>query len=649
VSLPKGLLENVKSSLNIVDVIGESVVLKKSGHNYVGLCPFHQERSPSFSVNETKQLYHCYGCKKGGDLVSFVMDLHGLSFPEAIRDLAERGGLKLSSGDKAFFEQNSEASEKKQAAYRLNRFVAEYFRSSLKNTSQALTYLEQRGLSQETLQTYYVGYAPLGWDGLVNHLKDAKAPEPLAMELGLIRQGQKTGGKVDFFRGRVMFPITDTKGRILAFGGRVLKTENEPTTQGQSQPKYLNSSESAVFHKSQALFGLHQAHKYIREVREVVIVEGYFDVLALYQRGICNVVATCGTALTKEHLLRLSRLADRITILFDGDDAGYEAMRKSLDIALDAQILLHAVRLPRGFDPDEMVFDAKAGKEKAEGVIELKKSLSDAEVLLDQSLNNLFASAHKSLEAKSHAIQQAKDWLDKLKDPITRRVRIEYLFKTYGIEPFYFGIGDRPRSEVGSRLPQSNKVRPENGLPQPQSSAKGRGALPRRASQKDRVISPLEKVLVAAILLGQATQKLVSDELSNLPVGAELAGDAIHPVLASSLESLRGGQSPSGADFEQVQDAFFKGLLAEWESFRELSGGEFIRAVRSAGYTEQNIKLAVRRLVLDIWARFSHEVKMRLDAAERSKNKDLEAILLKEYLDVKKRMKELSHFYDKVN
>lgn len=593
------------------------------------------------------------------------MDLHGLSFQEALSELADRAGIKLSDQQRAQVSKNSKEAEEKLNAYKLNRFVAHFYKEQLEHAVDARNYLEQRGLTQETLNHFYVGFAHYGWDHLAKFLSDAKAPVDTAQQLGLIRPGKTAGNSIDFFRGRVLFPITDTKGRILGFGGRIMEAAQE--SGGASSPKYLNSSESLVFSKSKALFGLFQAHKYIREAQSVIIVEGYFDVMALYQRGIKNVVATCGTALTKDHLERLSRLCEKIIVLFDGDKAGIDAKYRSLEIGLQSQILVHAYDLPKGLDPDEMVFDVKLQKEKPQGLQLLISGLQSAPVLLDSALDEMFQRANQSLEGKSQAIKQAKQWLDLVKDPIRKQVRIEYLFRTYGVDPGYFGESGVTRRDAPSYQSRQSSYSPQ-GRSNRTSSVLSSAKVPSKTlpGKKDslfgRVISPLEKVLLLGLIRGQPFLTEIGAALKGVPSEEEfsewrrdLKVEGVHPKIVYFLDSARTGQAQSSwvlaelqSLLERPEDApYFSPFLAELGWMQQQSDEEQQVTLRRLGFSLENLKLALSKFVMSIWARFSQELKGRLEAAERSQDKDLEAKMLKEYLDVKIRMKELSHFYDK--
>ena len=347
-------IERVRESANIVDVIGQHTQLKRAGtHRLVGLCPFHSEKSPSFSVSEDKQMYYCFGCKKAGNVYTFIQTTQGLSFPEAVEHLAQRAGIALPKEIEATPAQARAFDEKKERAklfYRINQFTAQYFQAVLKNlenNSPVHEYLKQRGLSAETIERFQLGYASDNWEALVHAFSKKNVPLDSAEALGLIRKRTEgKSGHYDIFRHRLMFPIISPTGQVLGFGGRVL---------GDGQPKYLNSPESEVFHKGKVFYGLHESAKFIRVEDRVIVVEGYMDFIALYQAGVKSVVATLGTALTPDHARLLKRQSKNVIILFDGDEAGQDAAERSLPLLLQEGLIPRGLTLPDQQDPDEFV------------------------------------------------------------------------------------------------------------------------------------------------------------------------------------------------------------------------------------------------------------------------------------------------------
>jgi DNA primase len=345
--IPQQFIDELLERVDIVDVIDARVGLRKAGKNYTALCPFHDEKSPSFSVNSEKQFYYCFGCGAGGNAIGFLMEYERLDFPAAVEKLAGIAGVEVPREGGS-----TPGSSPRQAdlAARLEKAAA-WFQSQLHSHPQAeeaRKYLARRGLSTETIQRFGIGFAPPGWDGLLNALGRSEADRKLLLDAGLLI-ARDDGGLYDRFRHRIMFPIRDNRGRTVAFGGRVLTDE---------KPKYLNSPETAIFHKGQELYGLFEARRAVRELDRMLVVEGYMDVVMLAQHGISNAAGTLGTSLTAAHLQRLFRYTPCVVFCFDGDEAGRRAAARALELALptmqdgrQASFLF----LPEGEDPDSLV------------------------------------------------------------------------------------------------------------------------------------------------------------------------------------------------------------------------------------------------------------------------------------------------------
>ncbi len=345
-------IEKVRDSSNLVDIISQYTQLKPTGSGLMGRCPFpdHQEKTPSFSVSETKQVYHCFGCHKKGNIFTFLQNYQGMSFPEAIEFLANRAGIAMPEKNSGNDEQFDRQKERKKLLARVNQLANYYFGEQLKrvaNDHPVKKYIAKRGLSQEVMDAFQIGYATPDWDGLVKYLESKKVPMDLIEEarLAKARSGGKTG-YFDIFRDRLMFPILNPMGEPVAFGGRIIE---------QGEPKYLNSPETPVFVKGKILYGLAQTARYIRTEDQAIIVEGYMDLVSLYQAGIRNAAATMGTALTPDHGKLLKRMTKNIVVLFDGDSAGQEAAERSLPILLSADVHPKGLTLPEGMDPDDFV------------------------------------------------------------------------------------------------------------------------------------------------------------------------------------------------------------------------------------------------------------------------------------------------------
>ncbi len=351
----RAVVEQVRGATNIVSLVGEYVQLRKAGTKMMGLCPFHGEKAPSFSVSEDRQMFYCFGCNRGGDVFKFLMMIENLEFPEALKQLAEKAGVELPrrSGGRP----GASVSDRERAR-KIHRLAQAFFRRCLAETGEgkkAAAYLEKRGLDREAAETFGLGYAPAGWDGLVKEAASHSIPSAELEKCGLAVSRRSEQGCYDRFRNRITIPIRDPQGNIIAFGGRV---HGEP---GPRDPKFLNSPETLIYRKGEQLYGLDLAGKAIREKGSAVVVEGYFDVIQVARAGVANVVAPLGTALTEGQARLLSRYARRVLISFDPDQAGDEASRRSIHIFLHEGFEVQVVDLPPGEDPDDYIRAHGAG------------------------------------------------------------------------------------------------------------------------------------------------------------------------------------------------------------------------------------------------------------------------------------------------
>ncbi len=353
-AIPHGFIQDLLARVDVVEVVGRYVQLRKTGANFLGLCPFHGEKSPSFTVSPTKQFYHCFGCGKNGDAIRFLMEHNGMSFVEAVQDLAQQHGLQVPD-DHATPEERARAAERKQKQATLTDVLekaCDDYRKQLRTAQVAIDYLKQRGLTGRIAARFGLGYAPPGWHHLASVFPDYT--EPLLEEAGLVIRHEKDGEhgedkRYDRFRHRVMFPIRNIKGECIGFGGRVL---------GDDKPKYLNSPETPVFSKGRELYGLYEARDALREQGFALVTEGYMDVVALAQLGFANAVATLGTACTPDHMHKLFRYTDQVVFSFDGDNAGRRAAHKALVAALPYATDTRSIKflfLPPEHDPDSYI------------------------------------------------------------------------------------------------------------------------------------------------------------------------------------------------------------------------------------------------------------------------------------------------------
>ncbi len=474
--IPEEKITEIRDTCNIVDIVGESVVLKKAGQNYVGLCPFHTEKTPSFTVSDHKQMYYCFGCGEGGNVFSFLMKHQGLSFPEAVKQLAERYGIQLPRREMSP-EQKRRLSERDQM-FQLNRLAMEFFRHVLRKDkigAVARDYLKKRGFSADTATAFNIGYAPPGWDHLLGYVKHKRMPVPLAERVGLVVRRQSGQGHYDRFRGRIIFPICDSGGRVIAFGGRVLNDD---------LPKYLNSPESEIYSKSRSLYGLDVARHHCRSSEQVYIVEGYFDVIALHQHGIREAVATLGTSLTREHVHAVQGLIGekgRAFLVFDSDEAGIKAARRSVALFEKGFVDARVMVLPPGHDPDSFVFQHGAEK--------MRELATASRGLISFLIDSAVGRHGQSMEGRIRVLDELAGPLAELDDPGRRSVYTKYLAEAVDIDE---GAVQEKIANAAARKPLRTAVR----------SAVGKENLPaqRQASLNERRGSRIEHKIVAMML-----------------------------------------------------------------------------------------------------------------------------------------------------
>lgn len=391
-------ITQVRDRASIVEIISDHLTLKKAGRNYVGLCPFHGESTPSFTVSEEKGIFHCFGCQAGGNVFNFLMRLESLTFPEAVERVGKRYGIAV---ERTVAPWKQKEADQKESLFRINEQAAAYYHRLLFASAEARAaaqYLKSRGIDESTARSFCLGYAPRGGQALVEWLKQQGIPLEGALRLGLIgeRRPKVYGDKL---AGRLIFPIIDATGKVAGFGGRII---------AEGMPKYLNSAESPIFQKRSTLYGLSQGKEAIRKADRVLVVEGYVDVLALTQFGIGYVVATLGTALTPDHVRTLARYTKNIIALFDGDEAGRKAAARSFEIFVEGGVLGRAAFLPQGEDPDTFV--------RAQGKEALEKIIERAVPLADYYFSWLVQTWGTALEGKSRIAQEINRILGKVKN-----------------------------------------------------------------------------------------------------------------------------------------------------------------------------------------------------------------------------------------
>ncbi|MDR2551472.1 MAG: DNA primase [Desulfobulbus sp.] len=444
----ESIKNTVKAAADIAQVIGEVVELKRSGNRLAGLCPFHNEKTPSFSVNPQGQFFHCFGCGEHGDVFAFVMKYHRMDFPEALKFLAQKYGIELE--ERQLTEAEKLQLRRREALYEANEAAAVVYQQCLRHPKLgkvARTYLEQRGVPDEVAERYRLGCAPdpeqAGWSWLADQLL-TKGLSRETLVLAGLAVGKERGGHYDRFRSRVMFPLADMTGRVVAFGGRML---------GDGKPKYLNSPESPIFEKSRLLFGLHPHREAIRRQRRALVVEGNFDLLSLAVHGIDNAVAPLGTALTREHIRALRGYGDEAILLFDADAAGLKAAMRSIPHFLAEQVEGRVALLPAGHDPDSYV--------RAEGPEAIATLMAAARPLAEFAFDALVRTHGLTLTGKNKIVAELKELIKDSTQPEQRALMVAHFSEKLGMSPGYFQSGP---PAAGRSLPPRNETPIAEGL-----------------------------------------------------------------------------------------------------------------------------------------------------------------------------------------
>ncbi|ATW27657.1 DNA primase [Candidatus Formimonas warabiya] len=416
--VPPEIIDEIRTKTDIVEIISEYVSLKRQGKNYVGLCPFHLEDTPSFSVSPDKQIFYCFGCHKGGSVINFIMEQENLTLPEAAEKLADKVGVVIPSGHVS--EQEFTRQSQKRRLIEMHELAAHFFHQRLNNPLEgkpARDYLDKRGITRDVMGSFQLGYAPKSWDSLVKHLLQKGFTETEMEKAGLAARSSK-GTFYDKFRDRLMFPIWDFRGKVIAFGGRVM---------GDELPKYLNSSETPIFNKSQNLYGLNIAAAWIRQQDEAVIMEGYMDVIAAHQFGIKNAVASLGTSFTTDQGKLLKRYSSNVLIAYDADTAGAKATSRGLDILQNIGFRVRVLQLPNGLDPDEFLHKynymawVQLAQNKALSLLEYKLQAATAKYNI------------KSIEGKADVVKELLPDLAKIKSQVEKDQYVKLLARTLGI------------------------------------------------------------------------------------------------------------------------------------------------------------------------------------------------------------------------
>ncbi len=591
---PQTFIDDLKRQADIVRVIQDYVSLKKKGANWMACCPFHQEKTPSFSVNPSKEMFYCFGCGKGGGVINFVMEIERVSFPEAVRIVAEKANVPLPAmvEDKKFEARKKESDE----VVELNSWALAWWEAQLEQNNKearaAREYLEGREIADETRKAFRLGYAPDSWDALSSHLKQRGATAAQIERSGLVVK-KDAGGFYDRFRGRLIFPVMDAQGRAVAFGGRTL----EP----QGEPKYLNSPETSAYTKGRHLFGLNVTRDEIRRRKFAILVEGYLDLIVPYQAGVRNCVASLGTALTPEQAKLLGRFARKVVVNYDGDSAGVKAAKRAIETLLAEDFEIKVLVLPDGADPDEFIrtHGAEAYHERR------GKALPHIQFVLDQAVRdrNLLRPADKAA-----AVEEALPFVRAVRNPIQKREYFDMAMDALRVEE------PALRKELWQTIRASAQAPAQDVR---QKIVRAAGAQPTIAEQKllellvhdaelRRTILPrLEEADYEGLPTAAVFRALVELEASGAPVdfdtlGAKTADDP----LAADLVPLLLMSEPQREEDEALDDLLASAesclttlrLIALDRKILEL-GAEMVAADRT-GDTERHQRLSLEKVEL---------------------------------------------------
>ncbi|MCC7309043.1 MAG: DNA primase [Acidobacteria bacterium] len=601
-------IDDLKSRADLVRIIEPYAPLKKKGANWMGCCPFHQEKTPSFSVNPSKGFYKCFGCGKGGTAFNFLMEMEGLNFPEAVERVAEMSGIPLPERiDDGQFQQNKKRREEKkqlsEQIVELNQIALEFWEAELQGESKkakaAKAYLSERGISEEVQKQFRIGFSPDSWDALLNLLNEKGADERLIEQSGLVSVNEEKERVFDRFRGRIMFPVLDLNGKPVAFGARAM---------GDDQPKYLNSPETAAYVKGQHLYGLFQSRDSIRQKKFAILVEGYLDLIALYQFGITNVAASLGTAFTPEQSKLLNRSTKKVVINYDGDAAGIKAARRAIEELLPNDLEIKVLVLPNGQDPDDFVRanGAEAYNEARGRALPFLNFALDASVK-GRSINNS--------KQKAEAIEEVMPVLSAIKNPIQKRESFDQSMEFFRIED------DGLKRDLWHTVKSGQRSDTEVFRRQARRAARMRVTL---AEQHLLELLVHDQELRAMIL--PALEESDYENLATAPVFR-----AMYSIDENGFEMSLENLVERLPDDELAAD--FVPLLMLGEPKRQ--PGEVVDEVL---HDAENCVLSLRSMAIQ---NHIHEVSQRLISAEQTGNSGLVNQLVAEQLELSKMMQSM--------
>jgi len=596
--IPEEKISEIKNAADIVDIVSESVLLKKAGKNYIGLCPFHSEKTPSFTVSPDKQIFHCFGCGTGGNVFSFLMKQEGLSFPEAARHLAKRYGVDVP--DRPLSPEQKKKISERESLLDINRRAGGFYHQALKNSTagqKARSYLSKRGISQKIIDDFKLGYAQDGWDHLLRFFTENRISSGLLEKSGLIIARKNKSGHYDRFRNRVIFPIFDVNMQVIGFGGRVLD---------DALPKYLNSPETVLYNKSRSLYGIHRAKDRCRATGTVFIVEGYLDLLALHQHGIENSVATLGTALTADHVKLLTRYARRMILVYDSDEAGIRSAQRCIatfwkehvdfrreDVFSEDKADTHILVLPAGHDPDSYIFEY--------GPESFLEAASGSPGIITFLIDCAVRQHGLTTEGKIRIMSELQQPLAAINDPIAQAIYIQQLAERIGIAES--AVLERIRT-VAARKPGAKtfavqKDAPSGTLPKTGQAASVAGA---KGSPEVNIAIRFERQIITMMLQFPD----ILPEINRLNVLKYFENDDLESIGNMILKF-----NPTTADQvselisrieNEAQQILIASLAMEDESWNKKGClrllGKFVetrRKLRNNGLLEEQIKAAEKR------------------------------------------------------
>jgi DNA primase len=510
--IPENVIDDIRERTDIVEVIGGVLDMKRAGRNFKALCPFHGEKTPSFMVSPEKQIYHCFGCGKGGNVYSFLMEYEGVGFVEAVKELA--GPLNV---DVERYLTGGEDRSRFDPYYRAMEFAQHHFRNGLEQSDEASQYLERRGFGGELIEKYRIGFAGPSWESLYKAAMEADIKKETLLEMGLIMRSRGTTGYRDYFRNRIIFPIYNLPGRVVGFAGRVLDS---------SEPKYLNSMENPIYHKGKILYGLNLTKDDIRKSRTAVIVEGYVDHLMLWNGGITNICAVCGTSLTEDQARLLARYAKRIYIINDGDKAGVRAAVRAADQLVIEGLDTSIVVLPENEDPDSFI--------RKEGVEALRQSMSSAPDYFNYLLGEVRKGA-RTASRKQQVVEHLLATVSRVEDGVRREILLQEISSLFDI----------PVAILKSSLKPGKKRKPSAERPIRHTVTK------REENQKVMFRIALTSVDLAALVVNNIIEE-------------DLEGETFRKLLEALKEAVENGVDPSGPRFAgSISDPELSALAAE--------------------------------------------------------------------------------------